>query len=86
MAFTYGGCTKPSNIAIIHRFRNKVLRNIVDAPWYVQNADLHMEMVTKEIGRFARKHEERLLRHDNVEVIKLLNNSVTTKAEENKTL
>jgi hypothetical protein len=54
------GCTKPSNIAIIHRFQNKVLRNIVDAPWYVRNADLHrdlhMEMVMAEIGQFARKH------------------------------
>jgi hypothetical protein len=45
-----------------------------------------MEKVTTEIERFARKHEDRLLRHDNVEVIQLLNNSVTTKAEENKTL
>jgi hypothetical protein len=73
------GCTKPSNIAITQRFQNKVLRNIVDAPWYVRNADLlrdlHMEMVTAEIGRFARKHEERLLRHDNGEAIQLLDNS-----------
>jgi hypothetical protein len=52
---------------------------IVDAPWYVRNADLHrdlhMEMVTAEIGRFARKHEGRLLCHDNVEAIQLLDNS-----------
>jgi hypothetical protein len=73
------GCTKPSNIAIIQRFQNKLLRNIVDAPWYVRNADLHrdlhMEMVTVEIGRFARKHEGRLLRQDNVEAIHLLDSS-----------
>jgi hypothetical protein len=73
------GCTKPSNIAIIQRFQNKVLRNIDDAPWHVRNADLHrdlnMEMVTAEIRRFARKHEERLLHHDNVEVIHLFDNS-----------
>jgi hypothetical protein len=81
--WTYGiqlwGCTKPSNIAIIQRFQNKVLRAIVDAPWYVRNADLHrdlkMEMVTAEINRFARKHEERLHHHDNVEKIQLLDNS-----------
>ena len=80
---TYGiqlwGCTKPSNIAIIQRFQNKVLRAIVNALWYVRNADLHrdlkMEMVTAEIKRFARKHEERLHRHDNVEAIELLDNS-----------
>jgi hypothetical protein len=33
-----------------------------------------MEMVTAEIKRFARKHEERL-HHDNVEAIQLLDNS-----------
>jgi hypothetical protein len=55
------------------------LRAIVDAPWYVRNADLHrdlkMEMATTEIKRFARKHEERLYHHDNVEAIQLLGNS-----------
>ena len=55
-----------------------LLRNIVNAPWYVRNTDLHrdlkMEMVTAEIRRFARKHEERLLHH-NVEAIQLLDNS-----------
>jgi hypothetical protein len=83
LVWTYGiqlwGCTKPSNIAIIQRFQKKVLRAIVNAPWYVQNADLHrdlnMEMVTAEIKRFARKHEERLHHHDNVEAIQLLDNS-----------
>jgi hypothetical protein len=34
-----------------------------------------MEMVTAAIRRFARKHEERLLRHENVEGIQLLDNS-----------
>ena len=60
--WTYGiqmwGCTKQSNIGIIQWFQNKVLRNIVDASWYIRNADLHrdlqMEMVTNEIGKFAR--------------------------------
>jgi hypothetical protein len=57
----------------------KVLSNIVDAPWYIRNADLHrdlqMEMVTNEIGKFAKKHEERLLHHVNLEAIQLLDNS-----------
>jgi len=64
---------------IIQRFQNRALRNIVDAPWYVSNAGLHwdlqMEMVTTEIGKFAKKHEERLLHHVNVEAIQLLDNS-----------
>jgi hypothetical protein len=81
--WTYGiqlwGYTKPSNTAVILRFRNKVLKSIVNAPWYVRNADLHrnlkMEMVTAEIRRFDRKHEEWPLHHDNVEAIQLLDNS-----------
>jgi hypothetical protein len=73
------GCTKPSNTDVIQKFQNKVLRNIVDAPWYVRNADLHrdlkMEKVTTEIRRFARKHEERPLHHDDIEATQLLDNS-----------
>jgi hypothetical protein len=49
--WTYGiqlwGCTKPSNTAIIQRFQNKVLRNIVDAPCYVRKADLHINVKWK---------------------------------------
>jgi len=82
-AWTYAiqlwGCTKQSNIDIIQRVQSKVLRKIVDAPWYIGNADLHrdlqMEMVTNETGKFAKKHEERLLHHVNVEAIQLLDDS-----------
>jgi hypothetical protein len=59
--WTYGiqlwGCTKQSNIDIIQRFQNKVLRNTVNAPWYLKNNDLHrdleVEVVSREIQRFA---------------------------------
>jgi hypothetical protein len=34
-----------------------------------------MEMVTNEIGKFAKQHEERLLHHVDVEAIQLLDNS-----------
>ena len=44
------GCTKQSNTDIIQQFQNRVLRNIIDAPWYIRNADhqrdRQMEMVT----------------------------------------
>jgi len=73
------GCTKQSNTDVILRFQNKVLGNIVDAPGYSRNADVHrhlqIEMVTNEIGKFATKHEERLLHHVNVEAIQLLDNN-----------
>jgi hypothetical protein len=45
---------------IILRFQNKVLRNMVNAPWYIRNNDLHrdllLDFVTSEIQRFALKH------------------------------
>ncbi|RZF36671.1 hypothetical protein LSTR_LSTR012757 [Laodelphax striatellus] len=61
--WTYGiqlwGCTRPSNVEIIQRFQNKVLRSSVDAPWYVRNSDLHRDLgmatVPDEIQRFAIK-------------------------------
>jgi DNA primase large subunit len=66
-------------IAVIQRFQNKVLKDIVNAPCYVRNVDLHrdlnMEMVTAAITRFARKHEESLNQHVNVEAIQLLDKS-----------
>jgi len=51
---------------------------MVDASWYIRNADLltdlQMELVKNEIGMFAKKHEERLLHHVNVEAMQLLDN------------
>jgi hypothetical protein len=41
--------------------------------------DLRIEMVTAEVRRFARKHKERLLHHDNVEAIQLLDNGELTR-------
>ena len=81
--WTYGiqlwGCTKQSNIDIIQCFQNKVLRNMVNAPWYVRNNDLHRDLqvnvVSCEIQRFTQKHEERLHHHENGEAILLLDNA-----------
>jgi hypothetical protein len=71
--------TEQSNTDIIQRFQNEVLRNIVDAPWYIRNADiqrdLQKEMVKNEIGKFSKKHEERLLHHVKVKAMQLLDNS-----------
>jgi hypothetical protein len=61
-------------------FQNKVLRNMVNTPWYFRNNDLHRDLlvdaVTSEIQRFAQKHEGRLHRHENTEVLQLLDNMV----------
>lgn len=81
--WTYGiqlwGCAKKTNVQIIQRFQNKVLRAIVNAPWYIRNDDLHrdlrMDFVDNVIKNFAEAHEYRLHHHVNVEAIQLLDNT-----------
>ena len=82
------GCARQSNIDIIQRFQNKVLRNIANAPCYIRNSDLHtdleVDVVSSEIQRFAQKHEERLHHHENVEAIQLLDNMGTVRRLQRK--
>lgn len=83
--WTYGiqlwGCTKKTNVKIIQKFQNKVLRCIVNAPWYTRNDDLHrdlnMELVNEEIKKHATKHDLRLQQHENVEIQHMINNPNT---------
>jgi hypothetical protein len=46
-----------SNIAILERFHSKVLRLIVNAPWYMPNSvirkDLRIPSAKEEISRFS---------------------------------
>lgn len=66
------GCTKKTNLNIIQTFQNKVLRNIVNAPWYIRNKDLHrdlqIKLVSDEVKKFAVKHNQRLQVHQNQEI------------------
>ena len=79
--WTYGiqlwGCASQSNRNIILRFQNRVLRGIVNAPWYIRNDNLHkdldVETVDSVIKKYAQSHEKRLQRHINVEALQLLN-------------
>lgn len=78
--WTYGiqlwGCTSRTNREIIERFQSKVLRSIVNAPWYIRNEDLRrdlgVESVTEAITRRATAHQERLQVHVNEEIVHLL--------------
>lgn len=71
--WTYGiqlwGCTKPSNRQILQSYQNKVLREIVNAPWYIRNSDLHRDLrlptVEDEIAVFAGKLRNHLNNHSN---------------------
>jgi hypothetical protein len=46
--WTYGiqlwGCAAQSTISVIQPFQNKVLRDTVNAPWYIRNTDLHRDL------------------------------------------
>lgn len=82
--WTYGiqlwGCTKKTNVQIIQQFQNKVLRSVVNAPWYIRNSDLHrdlkMETVNEEISKCAVKHNQRLQQHGNMLIHHMLHNAV----------
>lgn len=69
------GCAKKTNIDVIQRFQNKVLRNIVDAPWYIRNADLHRDLnvprVETQIIKQAEEHYDRIRQHSNDEANRL---------------
>ncbi|KMQ83660.1 reverse transcriptase [Lasius niger] len=72
------GCAKEVHRSRIQTFQNKVLRNIVNAPWYIRNSDLHRDLkvplVKDEIAKYARKHRERLTQHVNTEASILIRN------------
>lgn len=73
------GTASKSNIEIFQRFQNKVLRVLVNSPWYVRNSEIHeylnMPTVKDEISRFSKKYQNRLESHVNHLAINLLDNS-----------
>lgn len=79
--WTYGielwGCTKKTNVTTIQTFQNKVLRCIVDAPWYIRNDNLHrdlkMETVYEETTKNAKKYIQRLQLHENMDIQRIVN-------------
>jgi hypothetical protein len=71
--WTYGiplwGTARNSNIEILQRFQNKVLRSIVNAPRYVPNTIIHNDLqiptVKAEITNFSTRYREKLITHPN---------------------
>lgn len=71
--WTYGielwGTASHSNIGILQRFQSKVLRIIVNAPWYVPNItiqrDLCVPSVKEEIQSYSAKYSKRVKVHPN---------------------
>ena len=69
--WTYGiqlwGTASNSNLEILERFHSKVLRIIIDAPWYVPNAiikrDLQVPTVKQEARQYRGNYRKRLDTH-----------------------
>lgn len=63
------GCASNSNISIIQRAQNMMLKTIASAPWFITNSEIHehlqMSTVKEEIRATAAKYKERLAHHPN---------------------
>jgi hypothetical protein len=78
--WTYGiqlwGTGSTSNIEFLERFQSKVLRMIVDIPWYVPNSiirrDLSCPTVKEETRRYSSHYGDRLRTHPNLLAVNLL--------------
>jgi len=70
------GTVSNSNIEILQRFQNKILRIIVDALWYVTNDTLHQDVnvphVRDEIRRHNRRYADRMKEHPNIRTKNLM--------------
>lgn len=77
------GTACKSNIQIIQRLQSKILRTIVNAPWYITNDDLHrdlnIEPITNVIQKYCTKHTQKLLTHSNIEIQKIPHMELTQK-------
>jgi hypothetical protein len=68
LIWTYGiplwGTASNSNIEILQRYQNKVLRAIVNAPWYISNkvtgADLKIPAIREEVTKFSIKYRDKI--------------------------
>lgn len=81
--WTYGiqlwGTTSKSNRSILERYQSKTLRLITNAPWFVTNKhillDLDIPSVSQEIRNFSERYLQRLSDHSNPLAISLLDDS-----------
>ena len=85
--WTYGielwGTASMSNIQIIERVQSKILRIIVNAPFYVRNInirnDLQISAVTEEVRINSIKHLNKIAEHPNKLVYKMLRGNDNTR-------
>jgi hypothetical protein len=63
------GTASNSNIDILQRYQNTVLRAIVYAPWYISNKFLHTDLkvptIREETTKFNVKYRDKITKHPN---------------------
>jgi hypothetical protein len=77
---TYGielwGCASKSSITIMQRSQSKILRMMINAPWYVTNQTLHEDLnvpcITEVIQERSIKHHDKIKIHINTTLWPLL--------------
>lgn len=73
------GTASNSNISILERLQSKILRTITNAPQFITNAeiniDLKMNTIKSEIVRASEKYLVKLEMHPNSLALNLLDNS-----------
>lgn len=83
--WTYGvqvwGTASKSNLEILQRFQSKMLRIIVNAPWYVPNTiiqrDLNVQSVVEVIKTASEKYRDRISVHPNCLASRLMTDNDT---------
>jgi len=79
MAYSCGDARNRLTLTSFNDFKTRYLGTSLVQLGNIRNADLHrdlqMEMVRNKIAKFAKKHDEKLLHHVNVEAIHLLDSS-----------
>lgn len=81
--WTYGiqlwGTASNSNIEILQRYQSKTLRLITNAPWFVNNNNIHNDLgvpnVKSEIKTISTNYMRRLSLHPNLLALNLLDDS-----------
>jgi hypothetical protein len=63
------GTASNSNVEILQRYQNKVLRATVNAPRYISNGVLHTDLkiptITEEMTKFSVKCRDKITTHPN---------------------
>ena len=81
--WTYGiqlwGSASNSNIEILQRYQSKTLRMITNAPWFVNNNNIHKDLKVLKVKELVKNHSTRYLQrlsyHENTLAICLLDES-----------